>query len=117
MLHCLAKLEEVAGACVIRQSVDGIAFFSLSHLQLLNLEKRLHTFCKNCKNWKTSENMSHIFHQPVKVLRLPGRLIKQTYNKNSSSLRPECLEVSVTMLQWCNSAVEESVTVLQFECL
>ena len=41
MLHCLAKLEEVAGACVIRQSVDGIAFFSLSHLQLLNLEKKI----------------------------------------------------------------------------
>ena len=62
MLHCLAKLEEVAGACVIRQSVDGIAFFSLSHLQLLNLEKKLHTFCKNCKNWKNQQKYVAYFH-------------------------------------------------------
>ena len=62
MLHCLAKLEEVAGACVIRQSVDGIAFFSLSHLQLLNLEKKNCThFVRTAKTGKTSKNMSHIF--------------------------------------------------------
>ena len=72
MLHCLAKLEEVAGACVIRQSVDGIAFFSLSHLQLLNLEKKIAHILLELQKLEKPAKICRIFSpQPAKILRPP----------------------------------------------
>ena len=103
MLHCLAKLEQVAWACVIRQSVDGIAFFSLSHLQLLNLDKRSQTFWKNCKYWKNQQ----------KVIRPPGFPIKEAYKKITPWMFGSICD-DVTVVLQCSGGICNSVTVWMF---